>query len=523
MHALLAAHLAELLAELRGLLVGRRLREVQPLPPRDLLLVFEDGERVLRLRLSADPEAPRIHLNLGRVLRHEGPVGPWFTETSATLAGATLAALEQPRGDRIALLRFRDGVREGTPRPVLIAELTGRHANLVLCDGSELVLATLVEPPAAKQPPRLVRGQPWQPPRGAPAEAPATPPLAEVLPEPPAGAEGASRRELAPLSFRVEYALGGNAVRVRTERAGKALRQRLERKLERTLALRQGLRERAAASAGAERVRQDGELLKHHLASLQRGQRSVDLADWFDPTGAPRRLELDPKLSPVQNVERLFDRYHKLLRAASEVERESELAAAREARLRALLERLAAEDADPEALEAEAVAAQLLEPLVAERDKRVQVAAPRLPYRTFRATSGAEILVGRSARDNDTLSLRVARGSDLWLHTSDSPGSHVLLRLARGQEPHPEDVLDAAHLAAHFSPLSKASRVSVHVVPAKQVRKPKGAAPGLVTVAGGKLRQIRIEPERLSRLLDAGRAGEGRTGPEGGGEGRGGR
>ena len=169
MRALAADHLAELLTELREALVGLRLREAQPLPPRDLLLVFDAGEdHVQRLRLSADPEAPRLHLQNGRVFRHEGSVGPWYERTRALLDGATLQALEQPRGDRIALLRFADGPDPEHPRPVLIAELTGRHANLVLCDGREQVLGLLVEPPKGKQEPRLEVGRAWEPPPGKP-------------------------------------------------------------------------------------------------------------------------------------------------------------------------------------------------------------------------------------------------------------------------------------------------------------------------------------------------------------------
>ena len=80
--------------------------------------------------------------------------------------------------------------------------------------------------------------------------------------------------------------------------------------------------------------------------------------------------------------------------------------------------------------------------------------------------------MGRSARDNDTLSIRIARGSDTWLHTADVPGSHVVLRTPKGQEPDGEEVLDAAHLAIHFTGQGT-DRAPVHVVAAKH-DKPKG-------------------------------------------------
>jgi predicted ribosome quality control (RQC) complex YloA/Tae2 family protein len=117
--------------------------------------------------------------------------------------------------------------------------------------------------------------------------------------------------------------------------------------------------------------------------------------------------------------------------------------------------------------------------------------------------------VGRSARDNDELTMRHSKGSDLWLHTADAPGSHVVLCLDKGAEADPEEVLDAAHLAVHFSPLKGARRADVHVAARKLVHKPKGAKPGLVTLSGGKVLSVRMQPERLERLLGSGRPSAG--------------
>lgn len=513
MQALRASHLAEVLAELRPLCEGARVREVQPLPPRDLLLILEppaggdDGPAVRRLRLSANPDGPRVHLQQGRAFRHKGPTGPFFERAAALLVGARVAAVEQPRGDRIALVRFRDGQGD-VPRPALIAELTGRHANLILVDGREQVLALLVAPPAKPRvEPRLAVGAPWVPPPGKPAGGADDEPLATVLAEPQPDGDERPRRVEAPLSWRVEWHLGGAAEGARTARDAKALRQRLERKLARARSLAEGLGRRREAAAGAERVLHDAELLKAATDRLARGMASIELEDWYaEEPDARRTIALDPKLSPQANVQKQFDRYHKLVRSAGELEREADLAAGRIAALEELLADLAG-DGEPEAVEARAVAAKLLEPLGKERAKRVQQAGPRLPYRRFVGLRGGEILVGRNSRDNDELTLRIARGNDLWLHTADSPGSHVVLRCAKHVEPHPEDVLDAAHLAAHFSPLAGARRVAVHIVQRKHIRKPKGAPAGLVQVASGKVRQIRVEAERLERLLHVDRAG----------------
>jgi len=259
----------------------------------------------------------------------------------------------------------------------------------------------------------------------------------------------------------------------------------------------------------------DAELLLAHLPAIRRGLREVELPDAHrvDDPAATRRIALDPGLSPRRNAERLFRRYKKLARTHEKLP--EELGAARDQveRLADLRERAADPHAAPDdhaALEAEALAAGLLkERQEAPKRRRRE---PRRPYRRFTGVHGAEILVGRSARDNDELTLRLARGNDLWLHAAGAAGSHVVVRAGGSgraggkREPDDEDVLDAAHLALHFSPLRGASRGEVHVARRKDVRKPRGAPAGLVSVAAGRVRTIRVEPARLRRLLDT-RAG----------------
>lgn len=500
--------MGELVAELVPLVRGARLKDVHALPPRDLVLVLDPPpgadvtDRVLRVRLSANPDGPRLHLVHGRLWRHKGPEGPFFRAVADELVGGVLREVAQVGGDRIVSLGFRT---DGGPRE-LILELAGRQANLILLDGGGRVLALLAPVPGRKgQPPRLTEGAEYAPPGGVarPPKTPA-PPLAEVVDEPDEPAPG-PWADAAPLSWRVEAVLGGETDEKRHERLTKNLVDRATRKLGRARGLVQGLEERASASAASERVLQDGELLKANLAAVRRGMDAIELDDWYVEGTPPRRIALDPKRSPQENVTRLFDRYHKLERAHASVAEELERARAKVAALEDLVERAGKADADPEALEREAVAAGLIDrPQVADPRKR-KAPAPRLPYKSYRASDGSEIRVGRSARDNDKLTFRHARGNDLWLHTADCPGSHVVLRVERGVEPDPEAVLDAALLAMHFSPARDHGGTPVHVARCKEVHKPRGAKPGLVTLSGGRILQVRAQQARLDGLLRSAR------------------
>ena len=511
-----AAHVGELAAELAALLQGRALERVVAAPPRDALLVFPPREddrprHALRLRLSADPDQPRAYLQQARQAPPSGPPGPFYRTLEAELAGATLARLEQVGGDRILRLAFT-GTHDGRPR-FLFAELTGRHANLVLCGPGERVLAVLVPPPpAAKSAPRLREGEVWQPPPGKPRASDA-PPLAQLLAAPPPG-DDAAPHPRAPLSWRVERGLTPELEELGRARAAKDLAERLERKRQRARALVQGLERRATAAEDAERVRLDGELLKASLHAVRRGMERVELPDVTAEGAPPRAIALDPRRTPRENVEQLFERYRKLVRAQASVHQELALARERAAALDDLLARAAAPEADPAALEREAIDAGLLDARQEPDARKRKAPEPRKPYRTFAGLHGGEIRVGRSAKDNDELTLRHCRGNDLWLHTADAPGSHVVLRLERNAEPDPEDLLDAAHLAVHFSPLRDASRANVHVARRKLVHKPKGAKPGLVTLSGGKSLSVRMQPERVARLLGGDRHGPRGAAPE---------
>jgi predicted ribosome quality control (RQC) complex YloA/Tae2 family protein len=103
--------------------------------------------------------------------------------------------------------------------------------------------------------------------------------------------------------------------------------------------------------------------------------------------------------------------------------------------------------------------------------------------RRYLSVDGLEILVGKTDRGNDTLTGKIAQKNDLWFHTQDVPGSHVLVRNPERlpQLPFPT-IRQAASLAAYFSKARKDTKVAVDYTFRKYITKPKGAKPGLVLV-----------------------------------------
>lgn len=112
------------------------------------------------------------------------------------------------------------------------------------------------------------------------------------------------------------------------------------------------------------------------------------------------------------------------------------------------------------------------------------------------SAEGFTILVGRTARDNDILTFKLAAPADFWLHVVGQPGSHVVVRNPDKASQLPRPTLEmAASLAAGYSKAASGGSVTVHVALRENVRKPRGVEPGKVEVRRG--RTVRASPRRL--------------------------
>jgi predicted ribosome quality control (RQC) complex YloA/Tae2 family protein len=121
------------------------------------------------------------------------------------------------------------------------------------------------------------------------------------------------------------------------------------------------------------------------------------------------------------------------------------------------------------------------------------------PFRRFQSRRGMEIWVGRTAIENQELTFRAARPDDLWFHVKQYPGSHVLLRCGK-TPPRPEDIDDAAQLAALYSRAGKGSQVAVDFTARKFVRKRPHAEPGAVLYTRERTLYVTPDAEALRRL-----------------------
>ncbi|MBX3172718.1 MAG: NFACT family protein [Candidatus Eremiobacteraeota bacterium] len=245
-----------------------------------------------------------------------------------------------------------------------------------------------------------------------------------------------------------------------------AARQRTLQRLKKGLSKLQQrlgkLDEDKAKLAQAGVLQRQGELLLTYQHQVARGADHVQLTDWDGET--VHRIALDPAL-PVAVQAR------KLMKRASKYRRSAPILSARVAQTYEEIARL--QEAVFSAEQAETLE-DLEEPKSAGKLQRPQGSGPRR-YQL----NGFTFLVGRSPRQNDELIRKHSARDDLWFHVKDSPGAHVLLKTA-GRSPEEAVVEAAAQLAAHYSSRAKDSRVLVSFTSAQRVKKPAGAAPGLV-------------------------------------------
>lgn len=245
---------------------------------------------------------------------------------------------------------------------------------------------------------------------------------------------------------------------------------------------RDGFQQRLQQSHEADQYRQQADLLMAHLHQWQPGMKAIALEDF--ETGEPINIPLNPEKNGVQNAQFLYKQHQKLKRAKNAVEPLLQEVLAEIDYLEQVEESLDRLESytNPEDLQTlEEIREELIQQnyLEASQQRLRNLDDESKPYR-YRTPSGFELWIGRNNRQNDRLTFRMAGDYDIWLHTQEIAGSHVLLRLEPGAVADEGDLQFAANWAAYFSRARGSEQVPVVYTKPKNVYKPKGAKPGMV-------------------------------------------
>ena len=270
-------------------------------------------------------------------------------------------------------------------------------------------------------------------------------------------------------------------------RAATTARDRLRRKLA-------AQEKEYAQTQERDQLRLYGELITANLYRMERGQRALEAENYYDPAGGTVSVPLDRLLTPQQNAAKYYKRYNKAKTAEKYLREQMDIARRDLEYLESVLEELQRAESDQDFSD---IREELRQAGFLRKQGKKQISRPAKPLE-FRTSGGLRVLVGRSNRQNDRLTHDADR-RDLWFHTQKIHGAHVILCTA-GREADEASLREAAGLAAWYSQARSSANVPVDCAAVKNVKKPAGARPGMVTYTNFQTLYVTPEEELTRRL-----------------------
>lgn len=228
----------------------------------------------------------------------------------------------------------------------------------------------------------------------------------------------------------------------------------------------------------AERYQLYGELLTANMYAVSKGMTEIEVINYYHEDGAMITIPLDRLKTPSENAQSFFLKYQKLKNSVDIVKEQIRLTIIEIGYFEGLLQQI--ESASPKDIE------EMREELTEEGYIKARKSVKKLKQKSknqkptldyYLSSDGDEIIVGKNNKQNEYLTNKLARRDEIWLHTKDIPGSHVVIK---NGEPSGQTLLEAASIAAYFSKAKGSSSVPVDYTTIRHVKKPSGAKPGFV-------------------------------------------
>jgi len=224
-----------------------------------------------------------------------------------------------------------------------------------------------------------------------------------------------------------------------------------------------------------EQLRHYGELITSYIYAIPEGVSSAKVSDFYNDN-QETEIPLDPLLSPAENAQRYFKGYNKAKRTYLALQEQMQSNESDIEYLDSVLAAMLSVTSEEDIAEVRAELAE--QGFVKKKQQKVKGNKKSKPLR-YQSSDGLDIYVGKNNSQNDELTLRFANSADVWLHTKEIAGSHVIIR-GDGREISETSIVEAAMLAAYYSKARQSSQVPVDYTLRRHVRKPKGAKPGFV-------------------------------------------
>jgi len=253
----------------------------------------------------------------------------------------------------------------------------------------------------------------------------------------------------------------------------------------------------------AEKFKKFGELLKANYHLLKKRMKEIEVTNYFSPDQEKIKIPLESGKTPQENVSMYFKKAKKFARAPEKIAERKRIT---KEEIASIGEKCRLQSTIFDVCE--------LKKFLPEKKKK-KVEKPKQDtfpgIRKLISSDGFLILAGKNAKDNDKLTVQIANGNDLWLHTRGRPGTHVVVRAQRNKDfPH-QTIVEAAKLCAYLSKCPDRCVEDVSYTLRKHVTKPRGAKPGLVLLAASKTISVKNNEAAIKEWIKEHR-------PEGGGQ-----
>ena len=265
------------------------------------------------------------------------------------------------------------------------------------------------------------------------------------------------------------------ALRDRVKQVASDLEMKMEKELEKYERKLGKLQEELQTAKDATLYQKYGELLTTYAYQIEKGQKSAQLLDYYCEEETYVTIPLNEQETAIENAQRYFKRYNKQKNAVPVIQEQIQITKEDIQYITLILSQI--ENASVRDIEE--IREELQEVgYLRNRDKQKKSKPKKPVIDTYLAPDGTEIFVGKNNKQNDYLTNKFARRSDIWLHAKDIPGSHVIIH---HPQPSNETLEMAAELAAYFSKGKLSTQVPVDYTLVKNVKKVRGAKPGFVT------------------------------------------
>ena len=247
-----------------------------------------------------------------------------------------------------------------------------------------------------------------------------------------------------------------------------------------------------------------GELIKSNLGNIKRGEAKITTINYYSPQQEVITIPLNKSLTPLQNAQSYFKKYRKTkdsLKIISEQLNSNQEKLSQLEDLQKLYKQNSNSLSNLQEIYNKLVKLGLAKKVIAPVKKQKKERNKLKPTK-YVSKDDWEIYVGKNNQQNDFLTLKLASGNDIWLHTKTIHGSHVIIKnKGSDQTPPLSTLLQAAQLAAYFSKARNEKKVLVDYTLKKYVKKPKNAKPGMVTYSHEKSLLIKIDPQAIKDII----------------------